>query len=286
MNAISKDGVSLTGGIAGIGRLGVALAAALDAAGYSPLLLATRHANPASVAGEFTDPTAFIARCDVVFLTVPDDAIEEVAGGYSWRAGQIVAHCSGARGLDVLAAVSALGAGIGCLHPIQTFPPHLSAEQAAARFRGIVCGIEGDGEVGDVLEMLARELGASIVRLEGVDRAAYHAAAVLAGNDVVALASAAARAWSHAGLPIERARDALAPLIRASADGIAELPLEQALTGPIARGDVATVERHLRALAEDPELLDLYRKLALELLTLDLGHEPKLQLALQRALRD
>ncbi len=284
MTAVPEHEASRAVGIVGMGRLGVALAAALDAAGYAPLLLAERGADRGSAAAELKDPTTFIARCDLIFLTVPDDALAEVAASYAWRAGQVVAHCSGALGIDVLAPAEALGAHIGGLHPLQTFPAGLPPEEAAVRFRGIVCGIEGDLAASDRLEAVARDLGARIVRLEGVDRAAYHAAAVLAGNDVVALAVAAARAWARAGLPIERAREALAPLIRASADGIGELPLDQALTGPIARGDVATVERHLDALAGDPPLLELYRRLALELLTLDLGHQPEVRLALHRAL--
>ena len=134
------------------------------------------------------------------------------------------------------------------------------------------------------MEAITRSLGGRAVRLEGVDRATYHAAAVLASNDVVALAVAASRAWAQAGPPAADAPRALAPLIRASADGISERPLPQALTGPLARGDVDTIKQHLAALARDPALADLYRQLALELLTLELGHSPELRAALHCAL--
>lgn len=272
-----------------MGRLGTALGSALEAAGYAPLLLHARDATSGRQArgelpGSLTDADTLIARCALVFLTVPDAVLAEVAAAYPWRAGQRVVHCSGALGLDVLSAAKQRGAAVGCFHPLQTFPAGLPAADAPARFQGIVCGIEGDEAVRHWLEALASDLGARGVSLHGVDRATYHAAAVLAGNDVVALASAAARAWTLAGLPPEQAREALAPLIRASAEGIGAHPLADALTGPVARGDVATVERHLQALKRDPALLELYRQLAQELLRLNLKLSPEVRRALQRAL--
>ena len=113
------------------------------------------------------------------------------------------------------------------------------------------------------------------MRLEGVDRAGYHAAAVLASNDVVALMAAAAprlgaRRAAGGGGP----RAALAPLMLAAAANVRALPLERALTGPVARGDVATVERHLAALARGAGArASSTARLALELLALDLGHD-------------
>ena len=161
------------------------------------------------------------------------------------------------------------------------------SEQAPAWFRGILCGVEaGNAELGNLLEAIAQDLGARPVRLEGVDRGIYHAAAVLASNDLIALAAAATRAWVRAGLPAALARDGLAPLLRAAAENVGGLPLEQALTGPVARGDIATLERNLRALEAEPDLRELYRRLALELLRLDLGHPRNVAAALRTALRD
>ena len=138
------------------------------------------------------------------------------------------------------------------------------------RFRGIACGVEGAEPLGGLLERLAGDLGARPFRLDGVDRAAYHAAAVFASNDVVALVSAAQRAWTLAGLPAATARAALAPLLVAAAENVAQLEagaeLGAALTGPLARGDVASVEAHLAALSAAPDLRELYRLLARQLL--------------------
>ena len=246
-------------GVIGPGRLGASLAAALTAAGY----------HVARAAGRDREAARSLAReCDIVFLTVPDARIEPVCAALPWHAGQSAVHCSGALGLDVLAPAAEAGAATGCFHPVQSFP---SRQPEPERFRGIVCGVEAGGELGTVLERLAHDLGATTVRLEGVDRALYHAAAVFASNAVVALAAAAERTWALAGLPPATAHAALSPLLLGAASNVAALGTVTALTGPVARGDVATVERHLRALAADPALLDLYRRLGAELLALPLG---------------
>lgn len=268
-------------GIIGAGRLGCSLAVALHAAGYKVQAVASHTPASAQVlasqlrGAKATTPEAVVERCETVFLTVPDGEIASLTASLPWREGQAAVHCSGALGLDALAAASEAGALAGCLHPLQSFP---SREGDAARFRGIVCGVEAPGPLAAVLEAIARDLGGEVVRLEGVDRARYHAAAVFASNYAVALAAAAGRAWELAGLPAEQARRALAPLLLGAATNIAGHDLADALTGPVARADLATVERHLAALSApdgDPQLAALYRSLGAELLRLDLGHPPE-----------
>ena len=270
---------SLRVGIVGPGRLGRALFGALVAAGCAPPAIAVRRADaataleralPGARAGTLE---ALTAGCELLFLTVPDAAIAGVAGSLAVGPQHVVVHTSGALGLDALASAARRGAAVGGFHPLQTFPAGESPAAAGARFRGIVCGVEGEGALGALLEALAGDLGATSVRLEGVDRAAYHAAAVLASNDVIALMAAATRAWALAGLAAAAARPALAPLMTAAAENVRTLPLAQALTGPLARGDVATVAGHLDALAAEPALAALYRALARELLALELGHD-------------
>ncbi len=277
-------------GVLGAGRLGSALAAALTAAGIGHVEVASRRPEQARVLAaalgiEAASAAVLVERCDLVFLTVPDAAIAQAAHDLSWRNGQSVVHCSGALGLAALGAAAARGAATGCLHPLQTFPAGGSPAQALALFRGIVCGVESsDTSLGARLDAITASLGARPVRLKGVDRALYHAAAVLVSNDVVALTAAATRTWIQAGLPAGLAREALAPLLLAAAGNVARLPLLQALTGPVARGDVTTVERHLRALEVEPDLRELYRRLALELLRLDLDQPPAVTADLRRVL--
>ena len=260
---------TLVFGVLGAGRLGSALAAALQAHGYARIWVASHRPERARalvdrLAANATVPTDLVGHCDGVFLAVPDSAIAALAAGLPWRDGQAVVHASRALGLEALIGATARGAVAGCFHPLQTFPASAVIEQAPAWFRGILCGVEaGNAELGNLLEAIAHDLGARPVRLEGVDRGLYHAAAVLASNDLIALAAAATRTWVRAGLPAALARDGLAPLLRAAAENVGSLPLEQALTGPVARGDVATVEQHLRALEAEPDLRELYRRLAL-----------------------
>lgn len=278
-------------GVIGAGRLGASLAAALLRAGYD--VRAVASARPESAAAlvralgdaeiEVAEPQAVAARCELVFLTIPDGSIESTAAALDWRPGQAVVYCSGALGLEVLTRAVAAGALTGCLHPLQSFP---SREPAPALFEGIVCGVEGAEPLDGELEAIVGDLGARVVRLEGVDRARYHAAAVFASNYVVALASAAGRAWSLAGLPPDSARLALAPLLGAAAANVGVLELAEALTGPVARGDVETVARHEAALAVDASLLALYRALGAELLRLPLPHSPVVRERLRELITD
>jgi len=284
-----EERIGLSIGIAGAGRLGSALAGALAAAGYRDIRIASRTTSRAAEVARTLGVTAVPLEsladdCALVFLAVPDRAIEGLAAGLPWRAGQGVVHGSGALGRDVLAAAHERGALTGCLHPLQTFPGGATRETCAALFRGITCGVEGEPTLGRMIEAITGDLGAHPVRLEGVDRALYHAAAVLVSNNVVALMAAATRAWTLAGLPADAARAALAPLLLAAASNVARLPLEQALTGPVARGDTETVGRHLGALAADADLATAYRVLARELLRLELGHAPETAAALRALL--
>jgi predicted short-subunit dehydrogenase-like oxidoreductase (DUF2520 family) len=265
-------------GVIGAGRLGTTLALALQARGARVAWVASRSDESSRALSERLDAAQAIAsdelcaRASIVVLAAPDDVVRALATTLPFHVQQAVVHCSGALELSVLERASALGASVGCLHPIQTFPQRFGA---ASCFAGISIGIEAsDAALHAWLFEACRALAATPLPLHGIDRARYHAAAVLASNYVIALHEAAGRAFELAGLPRERAREALAPLTRGAADAIAALPLERALTGPVARGDVITVERHLAALHGEPELAALYRALAARLLKLPLALAP------------
>ncbi len=246
-----------------MGRLGTSLAAALRQAGYS------------------VEPDTS-SDAHLTFVTVPDRVIAQVADARAWRSGEWVVHCSGALGREHLATAEAAGALTGCFHPLQTFP---SRSPEPERFKGIAVGIEGPPVLAQQLEQIAMALGSKPFRLEGVDRALYHAAAVVASNHLIALASAATRLWELAGITQQDGRSSLAPLITAAASNVAAMPLADALTGPVARGDVETVVRHLTALELAPELRDLYRQLSLELLRLPLRIDESRRTELESVLR-
>ena len=219
--------------IVGAGRLGTALTAALTAAGYVVRGPLGRDADP----GDAT----------VVLLCVPDGEI--AAAGAAVPTGPVVGHCSGATGLDALAPHEALG-----LHPLMTVTP------AGAVFAGAGCAVAGSTPRAlAAARTLARSLGMRAFEVADADRAAYHAAAAIASNFLTTLEAAAERLAATAGVP----REALVPLVRASVDNWAALGGAAALTGPIARGDEATVERHRAAIAQRaPDLAVLFDALA------------------------
>lgn len=217
----------------GQGRLGPALVAALGASGHE-------------VAGPL-GRQARAAGCDVAFLCVPDGEIATAAAAVV--PGPVLAHCSGALGLDVLSGRDGFS-----MHPLMT----VTAQ--GARLRGAGCAVAGTSPATlELAETLARDLGMRPVHVDDEDRVAYHAAASIASNYLVTLEAAAERLAATAGL--ERAH--LVALVRASVDNWAALGPARALTGPLARGDEQTVARQRAAVAERaPELVELFDALA------------------------
>jgi predicted short-subunit dehydrogenase-like oxidoreductase (DUF2520 family) len=274
--------------IVGLGRLGTCLARALLGARLGPLTVSSADTESVHrLVEELGDPIepvssarSLLEHADLVFLTVPDASIREVCEGLLLDQRHAIVHTSGALDTDVLESARVRGARVGVFHPLQTFP--LAA--ASTRFRGIQIGVEGDADLPEQLTAVAQRLGAETFSLRGVDRAAYHAAAVFTSNYVVALHAAASAAWQRAGLPEGTARAALLPLTRGAVESIAEHDLPEALTGPLLRGDLGTLERHLHALAHDPEIAKLYRALALQLLRLPLPLDAETRERLARLL--
>jgi predicted short-subunit dehydrogenase-like oxidoreductase (DUF2520 family) len=239
----SFDGRALAGvqrvAVVGSGRLGTALARALREAGRDVEGPLARGAAPES---------------DVALLCVPDaaipDAARALAGGPMW-----VGHTSGATGLAALAPARARGAF--SLHPLGTFA---AGDARPAPFSGLGCAVAGSSpEALSLAAGLARVLGMEPFRIEDERRAAYHAAASMASNFVVCLLGAAEEVAAESGLPPERARRLLAPLVRGAVDNWLALGPARALTGPVARGDEATVALQREAiLAGRPELVVLW----------------------------
>ncbi len=226
----------------GAGRLGHALAAALPAAGI-------RVDGPHGRSGLPAADTS-----SVVLLGVPDGAIAAAADALPVVEGRLVGHCSGA---TPLAPITAAGHEALSLHPLMT------VTGPGASFTG--AGAAVDGATPRALETatrMARALGMTPVRIADSDRAAYHAAASIASNFLVTLEAAAERLAATATEPAA-ARALLAPLVRASVENWERVGGRRALTGPIARGDEATVTRQRDTVAQrTPDLLPLFDVLA------------------------
>lgn len=253
--------------IIGPGKVGTALAILASRAGLRLVAIGARDPAKAREVAKLLSPppdTGSIrdaARsAKVVLLCVSDDAIADVATQLealeSVRPGTIVAHSSGALGSEVLAPLRRLGCHVGSLHPLATFP---SAGRAVESLAGSFCFIEGDEPAVAVLDELARRIGAVPVRLAAQAKPLYHAAAVMACNYQAALVDASLELMKQAGIDTQLALKALGPLVRSTVDNVMSLGPAQALTGPIARGDLSTVAAHLRAMRHLGELAELYR---------------------------
>ena len=258
-------------GIIGPGRAGIGLALALAAAGYDVRLHGrTKKAVPKpltlTVAPEH-EPPAWIAQAGVVILAVRDDAIrplaESLSRAGSLRAEQVVLHLSGAQGQEALGALVGSRAALGSLHPLQTISDPARAGQ---RLRGAWAAVEGMPRAVEAAEQLAHSLGMHPFHIPSKAKAMYHAGAVFASNYFVVVEAVAQRLLRHAGLSDADAWRALRPLVEGTLENLTRQEPMAALTGPVARGDLATIRRHLDALTHDDAML--YRALgraALEL---------------------
>jgi predicted short-subunit dehydrogenase-like oxidoreductase (DUF2520 family) len=219
--------------IVGAGRLGTALAAALRRSGLEidgPL-------------GRGADPRG----ADAVLLCVPDGEIAAAAAAVT--PGVPVGHCSGATGLDVLAGHEAFA-----FHPLMTVAHVGEADKRV--FAGAGAAVAGSTPRAlAIAQELAERLGMRAATVADEDRAAYHAAASIASNFLVTLEGAAERLAATAGVE----RELLAPLVRAAVENWVRLGAAGALTGPVARGDEATVELQRAAVAErTPDLVPAF----------------------------
>ncbi|RMG19599.1 MAG: DUF2520 domain-containing protein [Deltaproteobacteria bacterium] len=270
--------------VVGAGRVGTGLAVALSR--HLPLL-GTWNRSPAGArrSRRLTGAPASAGRfprrmrqARWVFLTVPDDALAEVAATLAAEgrigAGQRVVHMSGASSLSVLDAARRVGAEVGSLHPLRAFA---DPKRAAAAFEGALAVVAGEAAVARGLRRIARLLGMRPVALpdDPQVRALYHAGAVSAAGGVVTLLALALEALEAAGIEARAALPGLLSLARGSLDALERTADPRtALTGPVARGDRRVVEAHLRAMETLPEASRaLYRALIRRSLAL-VGEDP------------
>ena len=211
--------------IIGPGRAGSSLATALSRAGWEVLPLLGREDDVAAAA----------EGTDLLVIATPDHAISDVAHAVKPVERTVVAHVSGSAGLRPLASHRRRAV----LHPLVALP---DAERGAERLVGAWFGLAEDGD--PLVAEVVASLRGRVVHVAETGWARYHAAAVIASNHLVALLGQAERVAASVGAPIEAFLD----LARGSLADVAALGPRDALTGPVRRGDTATVERHLAAL--------------------------------------
>lgn len=235
------------------------------------------------VAGRSLEPPAG-AEPTLLFLALPDQALPAAAralAGGSPPAGSAAVHLSGALGLDVLAPAGAAGWTTGSFHPLRPF----AGAVPPAGWAGVLVAVDAStAELQARLEELARRLGGRPRRVPAEERTLYHAAAVTGSNYVVALAALAAGILESAGWTRGEALEALLPLLRGAVESLEAEGLPAALTGPVRRGDVETVERQLAVLEGRPAAV--YRILGLVALDLarEAGLEPEAARRIEEAL--
>jgi predicted short-subunit dehydrogenase-like oxidoreductase (DUF2520 family) len=254
-------------GFVGAGRVARTLAQGFSQRGYDVVAVASRTpgsaqrlATEVAACRALDDAQEVVDAVDLVFLTVPDDAIAPAAASLAWPAGKWVVHASGATEVTALSAARARGAVTGGFHPLQTFA---DPSVALAGLRGCTVAIEAEGALETALEGMAAALGMRPIRLPPGARPLYHGAGSFAAPFVALMVEEAVRIWESFGVPREQALPALITLARGTLDAAARDGIAGSFAGPIARGDVGTIERHLAAMAKlRPETLALYREMA------------------------
>lgn len=247
--------------ILGAGRAGRSLARALRAGGVQIVGLHGRHASAADgiTAGA---PPVSLGSATCVLVTVRDaqldGALATLATG-TLASDAIVLHASGSadpRGLEELRGA---GHACGTFHPLVALSDPAHAPQT---LRGAWIGIDGDNQARSVSERLAKAVGAHVLYIPPGEKARYHAAAVFASNFPTVLMCLAEELLREVGIAREVAGPALHPLFASAVENLRGGAGASALTGPIVRGDVDTVQRHLLALRAHPDTLDAYRALS------------------------
>ncbi len=249
--------------IIGVGRMGRALALALPRAGYEIDRLFVRSdatALPDDLA-RFAASLAGIDRVnsDIVFITTRDNEIEGAAADLAEKVARksVVFHTSGSRSSTALQALKAVGCNVGSLHPlVSVSDPSLGPERFAG---GFFC-VEGDSKAAAIGKEIAIALGGKPFSIDTEFKTLYHASAVTACGHLVALFDAAVEMMGRTGLPPEKAKEILLPLVSSTVDNLERQSTSEALTGTFARADSETFTKHIGALNEfgTDELLEIY----------------------------
>jgi predicted short-subunit dehydrogenase-like oxidoreductase (DUF2520 family) len=285
--------------IVGAGNLARSLAPSLRAAGYViDQLLVRRHAGSLRKARQLgkevcaaVDVTGKAQiRADLLWLCVSDTAIAEVTNSLAnatdsqandWK-GRVVLHSSGVLASHELAALRKRGASVASVHPMMTF-----VRGAQPPLDGVSFAVEGDREAVRAARKIVRDLRGHAFTIKKSDKAAYHAWGMFASPLLTALLAAGERVAKFAGVPGKSAKMRALPILRQTLANYANLGAAESFSGPIARGDVVTVEKHLRILQKLPELRVVYVALALSALrNLPAKNGAALKAALCKALKN
>lgn len=256
-------------GIIGAGVVGTAVGVALNAQGYE--ITGVYDVKPESTQQLVKQTGCKLCRlpqdvarsADVIFITTCDSVIEQVvdtlAESELLHNGHVLVHMSGAQSAEIMSKARAFGAKVLSVHPLQSFA---STEMAIQNLHGSVFSIEGDKEAYDIAVCIVESLGGEYFFIDHRAKPLYHAGACVVSNYLVSLVDLGVKLLESTGIPHELAGKALMPLIHGTINNIEKIGVPNALTGPIARGDLSTVCNHLDCLDnQKPELASLYSAL-------------------------
>lgn len=256
--------------VIGAGTVGTSIAYLLQEKDWPIAAVASRtigslkRAQKFLKADLFTLDVAEAARQgEVIFISTRDDVIqplaEKIASEKGFKKGQFAFHFSGALSTQALKPAQLAGASVGSIHPMQTFA---DIDMAISLIPGTVFGVTADEKATAVAREIVEALGGKMVKVKDEDKPLYHAAACITCNYLVALMDVAMGLYRHLGVDEREAWQAMKPLVEGTLSNIESKGTVEALTGPIARGDVETVKGHLRAIEETfPQLLPFYMEM-------------------------
>lgn len=256
--------------IAGCGKVGTTLGHHLQRKNFVLQGIACRSAASAEKAAQIlnvhhhsVNPWDVTGSADIVFITTPDDAIADtckaIADHNGFKKNAFVLHCSGSLPSTILAPARKCGAITGSLHPLQSFAQTTVNDNP---FQGIIMAAEGDPEAVALSRQIADTLAAVFIEIKTDAKTLYHASAVVASNYLVSLIGFAFDLIEEAGISSKDAMMVLNPLIMGTLNNIDRVGVVKALTGPIVRGDAATIQNHLKKITEArPDLVSMYKVL-------------------------
>jgi predicted short-subunit dehydrogenase-like oxidoreductase (DUF2520 family) len=277
--------------IIGAGRLGQALAITLQSSGYSIVALVARRRQKAEKAAALlkktfaggvdkmrlqplalsTNQLAELPETDLILITTPDDAIaltaQNLSRSLSRQRRSTVLHTSGALSSEALEPLAKSGWQTGSMHPLVSISDPVSG---AAALHGAFFCLEGTRKAKMLAEAIVRDLGGHSFTIRPGSKALYHAAAVMAAPHLTALVDLAVEMLATCGLSQDKAQQVFLPLLESTVNNLKTSNPQQALTGTFARGDIATVRRHLDALSgkDLAEAREVYKLLGLHSLKL------------------
>ena len=278
----------------GAGKLGTTLARAISQKGFSIPVFYSKEFPKNKF--DFLPDTEFIGKlseenvdkCNTLIITVPDDQITEVVKQLvllkiEWQ-DKLVLHTSGCLSSNELHPLKLQKAQIGSIHPMQTFNEFFLPIEI---FKGIVFAVEGDDQVVAFARSIVEVLGANLIKLNPEVKTIYHIAAVASSNFLVALLDYINQLYKDLGFDKHKIKTLLLPIVNQTLNNFSENPSREILTGPLKRGDLKTIENHIKILNKDHKnLLPMYKEISKYISSFILENDDKEKEKLNRVLND